>query len=107
MSSQPDPTSGPMLDQYEAMVTNIEQMHQLEDGTSNFTYPWALQNDVLHYGDMLQSEDRPKFVAAMESEMNGLKEMLEVVPRSSLLPTPRSFLLSGHLNVKDYPTGQF
>jgi len=38
----------PCRDQFLAMVANIEQIRQLDDDTFNFTYPCALQNDVLH-----------------------------------------------------------
>jgi hypothetical protein len=33
---------------------------------------------------MLKADDRPKFVSAMENEISGLKDMLEIVPRSTL-----------------------
>ncbi|MFN9981641.1 MAG: hypothetical protein ACK53Y_17075, partial [bacterium] len=99
-----DPTSTsmidlslPVIDQHTAMVSNIEDTHTLDDGAKKFTHPWALHNDVLHYGDMLQADDRPKFVAAMENKIKGLRDMLEVVPRStipegsSILPTIWAF----------------
>jgi hypothetical protein len=48
----------PCMDQFLAMVANIEQIRQLDDDTFNFTYPCALQNDVLHYGQMLKADDK-------------------------------------------------
>jgi len=87
----------PVIDQHTAMVSNIEDTHTLDDGAKKFTHPWALHNDVLHYGDMLQADDCPKFVAAMENKIKGLRDMLEVVPRStipegsSILPTIWAF----------------
>jgi hypothetical protein len=74
----------PIIDQQTTMVSNIKDIHTLEDGTKKFTYPWALHNDVLHCGDMLQADDCPKFVAAMENKINRLWDMLEVVPRSTI-----------------------
>jgi len=74
----------PTQDQLAAMLSNIKQQHTLEDGTCNYLYPWALQNDVLHYGEMLQADDRPDFVDAMKKEVDGLWHMLQVVPRSSM-----------------------
>lgn len=50
----------------------------------------ALHNDVLHNGGMLKAADRPDFVTAMQDEMSGLKDMLQVVPRSSLPPDTKS-----------------
>jgi hypothetical protein len=73
-----------VVDQHSAMVANLEQMAQLDDGTINFSHPLALQNDVLHYGGMLKAEDRPQFVTAMQDEMTGLQDILQVVLRSSL-----------------------
>jgi hypothetical protein len=78
------PTAYTIVDQHTAMVANLEQTATLDDGTPNFTYPMALHNDVLHYGDMLQAEDRSDFVSAMQNEMAGLQDILQVVPRSSL-----------------------
>jgi hypothetical protein len=66
------------------MLSNIKQQHTLEDGACNYLYPWALQNDVLHYGEMLQADDRPDFVQAMKKEVDGLQHMLQVVSRSSM-----------------------
>jgi hypothetical protein len=66
------------------MVSNLEQIHRLEDGTPNFTYQWTLLSDLFHFGDMIHAEDKPKFVAAMENEMNDLRDFIESVPRSSL-----------------------
>lgn len=47
-------------------------------------YPWALQNDVLHYGEMLKGSDRDNFITAMQDEIAGLQDLLQVVPRASL-----------------------
>ena len=87
---------GPMdtlLDQFSTMVSSLEQVHNLEDGTTNYTYPMALHNDVLHYGDMLQADDHHEFVDSMKDEMKGLKDMLQVVPHSTL-PTSTKTLLA-------------
>ena len=66
------------------MTSAIESIHMLDNGTTNYTYPWALQNDVLHYGDMLEADDRDQFVDAMKQELEGLQHMLQVVPRTSM-----------------------
>ena len=58
------------------MTSAIESIHMLDNGTTNYTYPWALQNDVLHYGDMLEADDRDQFVDAMKQELEGLQHML-------------------------------
>lgn len=71
-------------DQQSEMIANIKQMAQLDDGMINFTHPLALQNDVLHHSGMLKAEDNPQFMTAMQKEMNGLKDMLQVVLRSSI-----------------------
>jgi hypothetical protein len=56
---------------FAAMVTAIEAIHQNEDSTCNFLHPSACltntEKDTLHYGEMLQAEDRPKFIEAMWS----------------------------------------
>jgi hypothetical protein len=49
-----DVHSTPIVDQHAAMVFNMEQIAQLDDGTGNFIYPMAFHNDVLHYGGMLK-----------------------------------------------------
>jgi hypothetical protein len=74
---------------FAAMVTAIEAIHQNEDGTCNFLHPASAflintEKDTLHYGEMLQAADRPNFVEAMQKEVTGLTDILEVVPRSSL-----------------------
>jgi len=66
------------------MVANFEDQQRLPDGSSNEMYPWALQNDVLHYGEMLKASDRDNFITAMQDEIAGLQDLLQVVPRASL-----------------------
>jgi hypothetical protein len=44
----------------------------------------VVQNDILPYSEMLKAHDRDKFVVAMDKEVDGLRDMLQVVPRSSL-----------------------
>jgi hypothetical protein len=76
----------PVECQFAAMVAAVENIHVQEDGTYNFIYPSAFlshqEKDTLHYGEMLQSEDRDKFVEAMQKEISGLKDILQVVQRS-------------------------
>jgi len=71
-------------DQFTAMLTTMEQQHCLDDGTLNAIYPCALQNNDMYYGEMLKAPDKTKFVEAMEQEVDGLRDMLQVIPRSSL-----------------------
>jgi hypothetical protein len=71
-------------DQFAAMILNIQQAAQLDDGTENFLYPMALHNDVLHYGGTLKATDRSDFMTAMQEEISGLRNILQVVPRSEL-----------------------
>lgn len=66
------------------MIAHLEEQISLEDGSINEMYPCALQNDILHYGDILKTQDRDKIIIAMGKEVNGLIDMLQVVPRSSL-----------------------
>jgi hypothetical protein len=66
------------------MVANFEDQQRLPDGSSNEMYPWALQNDVLHYREMLKASDRDNFITAMQDEIAGLQDLLQVVPRASL-----------------------
>jgi hypothetical protein len=81
-----DPT--PVLCQFAAMVSAVETMHNNEDGSCNFLYPSAFLShsvkDTLHYGEMLQAEDRLHFLATMQKEIAGLTDILEVVPRTAL-----------------------
>jgi hypothetical protein len=74
------------------MVSSLEQVHNLEGGTTNYTYPIALHNDVLHYGDMLQADDHHEFVDSMKDEMKGVKDMLQVVPCSTLPSSTKTLL---------------
>lgn len=66
------------------MIAHMEEKNRLEDGTINDMYPWVVQNDILPYSEMLKAHDRDKFVVAMDKEVDGLRDMLQVVPRSSL-----------------------
>jgi hypothetical protein len=74
----------PVLDQCIAMISNIEKLENLDDGTSNFTYPSAFHNDMHHYGDRLQADDKEHFVTAMEDEVKGLQDMFQIIPRTPL-----------------------
>jgi hypothetical protein len=76
--------TAPITDQFTAMVANVEESAQLDDGTNNFSYPSAFQNNVLHYGDMLQAPDCQQFVTAMEDEVNSLQDTFEILPRSAM-----------------------
>jgi hypothetical protein len=74
----------PFIDKFQSMVANIEQIYQLEDGSKNYMYPSAysaasVTKDTLNYGEMLQASDRHKFVQAMQSEMDSLKDKLHAV----------------------------
>ncbi len=82
MADQSDQT--PELDQYAAMISHIETLATLDDGCTNFTYPSAFHNDVLHYSDMLHADDKNQFVQAMEDEVVGLRDMFEIIPRTEL-----------------------
>jgi hypothetical protein len=70
------------------MIAAITRTHHLDDHTTNFLHPCAFtattDKDALHYGEMLQAEDRSNFVQAMQTEMAGITDILEVVPRSSI-----------------------
>jgi hypothetical protein len=66
------------------MISNIEKLENLDDGTSNFTYPSAFHNDMHHYGDRLQADDKEHFVTAMEDEVKGLQDMFQIIPRTPL-----------------------
>jgi hypothetical protein len=78
----------PILDKLTVMIAATEEQHTLDDGTCNFTYstasPSPTDKDTLHYGDMLKSEDREKFVEAMQKEMSGIWEIMEVVPWTTI-----------------------
>jgi hypothetical protein len=64
-----DNTNHPItLDQFTAMVTVLDDQHDLEDGTKNFMYPMAFKNDVLHCGEMLEADNHDKFVTAMQKK---------------------------------------
>jgi hypothetical protein len=71
------------------MVANLETMHALDDGTNNYTYPSSYTiasdtKDTLNYGEMLQAFDRSNFVTAMQTEMDGLRDILQPCLRSTL-----------------------
>jgi hypothetical protein len=76
------------IDHFHAMVSNMEQLQLQDDNTYNFHYPCAfatnMENDTLHYGEMLASDDRQDFAEAMQTEMDGLRDILEVVKRADL-----------------------
>jgi hypothetical protein len=74
----------PIINKFTTMTSAIESIHTLDDGTPNYLYPWALQNDVLHYGEMLAADDRDRFVDAMKHELDGLQHMLQVIPCTSI-----------------------
>jgi hypothetical protein len=97
----------PCLDQYSAIVANIEQTRQLDNEIFNFTYPCALQNDVLHYGLMLQADDKQKFVHAMEQENEGLRDILKIVHGIPFHQNLNHFQPFGHSNKSGYLTRQF
>jgi hypothetical protein len=71
-------------------------MHTFEDGTPEHRiirirdpcacHTAADTKDTLHYGEMLQASDRPKFVAAIQQEMAGLTDILDPCLRSELPP---------------------
>jgi hypothetical protein len=76
-------------DQFQAMISNIENIYQLDDGTMNYHYPCAFSTtannkDTLNYGEMLQSSDSSQFEAAMQTEMDGLHDILKVLLRTSV-----------------------
>jgi hypothetical protein len=77
-----------MIDYFQAMVSSLERLQLHEDGTSNFTYSCAfatnLDNDTLNYGKMLAAADRPKFAEAMQKEINGVQDILEVVKHQDI-----------------------
>jgi len=85
----------PIQDRWSAMVAAIIDMHQLDDGTSNFVYPYPCafqatrEKENLHYGKMLQAEDCPNFAKAMKQEVTGLSDTLEVVARSTVPPNQK------------------
>jgi hypothetical protein len=80
--------SQPIVDKVSAMISCIENLQCQEDGTVNYTYPCAfatnIGSDTLNYGEMLASEDRQKFAEAMQVEINGVRDMLEVVQRQDI-----------------------
>jgi hypothetical protein len=79
----------PVLDQYATMISRIETLATLDDGSPNFIHPSAVHNDVLHYGDMLHADDKNHFVQAMEDEVAGLHDMFEIVPRIEVPPNTK------------------
>ncbi len=60
-------------DQFQAMVSHLEQLHCHEDGTCNFIYSCSFasntESDTQHNGEMLCSTDCPHFATAMQMEM--------------------------------------
>jgi hypothetical protein len=54
-----------------------EFMHQLEDGTANFSVSCAfsamlVDNDTYFYGQAMNQPDHPSFIKAMVKEMDDL-----------------------------------
>ncbi len=84
-----NPEDYTIQDQFQAMITHIENVYQHEDGTMNYHYPCVFSTstehkDTLNYGEMLQTPDRPQFETAMQSEMDGLHDVFKVVLRTSV-----------------------
>jgi hypothetical protein len=72
------------INQFQAMISNLEQLQCQGNGTCNFHYSCTFTtnaDDTLHYGDMLHSLERLCFAEAMLTEMKGLQNMLEIVLR--------------------------
>jgi hypothetical protein len=87
-------------DKFHTMVSSIEQMYTLiNDSTYDFTYPSALhahtEKDTLHYGKMVFAIDRVNFFEAMKKKADGLKDILEVVSRSSVSTSKNPYLSVG------------
>lgn len=65
-------------------------MHQLNNGTHNFTYPSAYaasqEKDMQHYGERLQATDMIHFIEAMKKEANGIADVLEIISKSTIPP---------------------
>jgi hypothetical protein len=99
--------NNPIQDQFTAMLALMEEQHCLDDGTINDIYPCTLQNDVLHYGEMLKAPNKTKFVEAMEQEVHGLRDMLQVIPRSSLPDGVRLLPAIWGSKEKGYRIGQY
>jgi desulfoferrodoxin (superoxide reductase-like protein) len=74
------------------MISRIETLATLDDGSPNFIHPTAFHNDVLHCGDMLHADDKNHFIQAIEDEVAGLRDMFEIVPRTELPPGTKPLL---------------
>jgi hypothetical protein len=59
-----------IIDQFQAMVANIEQLHANAALILNILYPCtfaaASEKETLYYGEMLQADDRPQFMETMQ-----------------------------------------
>jgi hypothetical protein len=62
---------------------------------------------TLNYGEMLQAPDRPKLVQAMQSKMEGLKEILKIIRREDIPTGNRALPAVWAFRRKDFQTGPF
>jgi len=65
----------------------METIQGLADGSTNYMHPTAYiaeAKDTLNYGKMLNSDDRDKFVTAMQNKVDGLRDILRAIPRTDL-----------------------
>jgi hypothetical protein len=65
----------------------METIQGLADGSTNYMHPTAYiaeAKDMLNYGEMPHSDDRDKFVTAMQNEVDGLRDILRAIPRTNI-----------------------
>ena len=65
------------LDRVTAFLAEHAAINTNDDGTLNELDPFAfkaMNDDVLHYGQMLKDRDHDKFEEGMKKEMQGLAE---------------------------------
>ena len=72
----------------------METIQSLADGSTNYMHPTAYiaeAKDMLNHGEMLHSDDRDKFVTAKQNKVDGLRDILRAIPRTTLPEGHKAF----------------
>jgi hypothetical protein len=83
-----------LINQHACLVAHMETIQGLADGSTNYMHPTAYiaeAKDTVNYGKMLKSNDWDKFVTAMQNKVDGLRDILHAIPRTTLPEGHKAF----------------